>query len=128
MVDQRDGAADAGTTNKVSDAPINASLFNIKGHGSVGQPWGPFIIGCFDDSNPKSTMGDFSASIDWGDGSSTKNLAISKASGNCKTLGWRYAVSAPAHTFAKAKTYTYTYKVVSAGGSKDQSTGQIVIK
>jgi hypothetical protein len=128
VVDARDGTGDAATSIKVSDAPISTSPFDNKGHGTAGQPWGPFVIGCFQDANPYGAMSEFTASVAWGDGTTTKNLTISKATGTCKAGGWQYSVIGPAHTFSKAKTYTYVYKVLSTGGSKDQNSGQIVIK
>lgn len=124
VVDSNGGSGSSTSTTTVADAPIHADDLS-GGTGRAGRPWGPFRIGCLNDENPYGTKAEFTASIKWGDGGSNSNLTIKKAGSECP--GWDFSVHAPAHTYARAGTYTYRYVVVSVGGSSDSGTGTVKI-
>ena len=68
------------------------------------------VVGSFDDANPDGTVSDFTATIDWGDGSPISTGAIAGA------MGGPFSVEG-GHTYAAFGTYTITTVVTDAGGS-----------
>jgi hypothetical protein len=65
-------------------------------------------VASFTDSDPKGTVGDYTASINWGDGATTTGKVAKGATA--------FQVSG-SHTYAKSGTYTVTTTIKDAGGS-----------
>jgi hypothetical protein len=93
-----------GTTNATEGTPVAIS---------------PLVT--FTDANPKAPLGDFTATIYWGDGT-TGVGAISQSGG----LGTPFAV-AGTHTYLKPGTYTVNVAVQDAGGSATTATATVVV-
>jgi hypothetical protein len=94
----------------VSDAPITASPVTLPGFG-VNQSSGPLEVATFTDGNPTAPLSDFSALIDWGDGSSSAGT-ITQPGGT----GTTFDVSG-SHTYTASGTYTVTVDISDVGGS-----------
>jgi hypothetical protein len=69
------------------------------------------VVGSFSDANPAAPLSDFSATIDWGDGSPNSLGTITQPGG----VGTPFDVTG-GHTYAKPGVYTITTNVVDDGG------------
>jgi PKD domain/RTX calcium-binding nonapeptide repeat (4 copies) len=105
-----------GTTSSVSfsvtinDAPLTGSGTTLSTI-NEGSSTGLVEVATFTDANPFSTSGDFTASIDWGDGHSSAATSISFDS--TRNL---YSVKA-SHTYQDNGTYTIVVTISDAGGA-----------
>lgn len=91
---------------QVADASLNATAANVTatpGHRFSGQVAG------FSDADPGGMPADYTATIDWGDGTAA-------SAGSVGALGGGFSVSG-AHVYATAGTYALTVTVTDAGGS-----------
>ena len=66
----------------------------------------------FTDADPAGTVSDYSATIDWGDGTSTSTGTVSAGSGG------DFVVKAPTHTYAEEGTPTVTVTIADDGGAR----------
>jgi ELWxxDGT repeat protein len=97
-------ASTAQTTVTVHDAPIHAQRVHIRT--TVGQSFnGP--VARFHDDNPLSKLGEFSAQINWGDGSTSAGTIQANGQGNYVVLG--------SHTFAHAHSYPVDVTILDDG-------------
>jgi len=105
-VTDNDGASGSvSSLADVADAPLTAagsSISTTEGSGFSS------TVATFTDANPLSTASDFSAAINWGDGSSS--------SGTITAGGSDFIVSG-AHTYASVGTFTATVVITDVGGS-----------
>jgi hypothetical protein len=101
------------STAVVADAPLSAA-------GVDANSTNPFngTLATFSDANPNGTLSDFSASIDWGDNTST--------SGTVNPNGGSFAVSG-VHTYANLGPYTVAIHVCDVGGSCADATTHLLI-
>ena len=96
-------------TATISDAPLNA------GCGPLSATAGKSLTGTvasFTDGNPDAAAGDFTATVDFGDGSSAAGTVAASPNGFTVTSG---------HTWASSGTYTVTTKIDDAGGASAQT-------
>jgi len=102
--------ADGGTADSpvtVTDAAINGAALSF--NATTGASTGTIPVAMFTDTNPGAAAADFSASIDWGDSSTSAGTIIGP-------LGGPFAVSA-AHTYASQGTFPVVVSIVDDGGS-----------
>jgi hypothetical protein len=98
---------------KVTDAPLTASPVNFTAlagtqfNGSVAT---------FTDANPDAQASDFTATINWGDGTATTTGTVAAASGG----GF---VVTGTHTYASTGSYTTTVSIADVGGSRASAQG-----
>jgi PKD repeat protein len=106
--------ATANTTATIGDAALHASGVKpgLNGHKASGR------VATFTDDNPNAPVSDFSASINWGDGTTTK--------GNVATSGSKFSVSGT-HTYNKAGTFTIKISIKDDGGSTASATTTVTI-
>jgi hypothetical protein len=96
----------------VSDAPISATATNFTAYANIAFSG---KVGTFSDGNPGAPISDYSATINWGDGSSsTGNIAVDP-SGGCDVSG--------SHTYAAVGSYTFSIKVTDVDGATSSSNG-----
>ena len=81
------------------------------------------VVGTFTDANPKAPVTDFTAIIDWGDGSAQTAGSISQPG----PLGSPFDVSGT-HTYQYSGVYTITTYVTDVGGSKVTLTNTIDVE
>jgi hypothetical protein len=108
-VQDTDGEAASGSASaNVSDAALSlishASSFSFV----AGVPLANLILGKFGDANPFGTAGDFEATIDWGDGSSSA-ATISGNGNSFDVAGW--------HTYAISGNFGVSVSTADVGGS-----------
>ncbi len=99
----------------VADAPLTATAATVTGVEGVALT---NAIATFTDANPNATLGDFTATIAWGDGSTSSGV-VTENSGV-------FAVSGP-HTYAAAGSYAPVVTIVDAGGSTAQAHSSVVV-
>jgi predicted pyridoxine 5'-phosphate oxidase superfamily flavin-nucleotide-binding protein len=94
------------STATVADAPLTA----------IGKTFGAkegiaftVVVGNFKDANPHPNLTDFTASINWGDGSTTSGSIASNGAGGFKVTG--------THTYTEDGSYTIAVAVSDDGGS-----------
>lgn len=76
------------------------------------------VIAAFTDDNPGAGTGDFSALVDWGDGTATAASVVSTA-GGFEVVG--------SHTYADEGTFFASVSVADDGGSGDSAPTQAVV-
>lgn len=105
-------------TADVADAALTNPAATSGLAGSEGDS-GSYHLMSFADSNPGATPGDFTAVIDWGDGSSASAGTVTASAGG-------FAVSA-SHPYAEEGTYPATVRVNDVGGQSAVATAQIAV-
>lgn len=103
----------ATSTATIKDAPLRAS-------GHDANTLNPFsgTLATFTDGNPSPTLSDFSATIDWGDNTSS--------SGAIAANGAAFDVSGT-HTYANLGPYTVSVQVCDVGGSCASATAKLLV-
>ena len=92
-------------TATVSDAPLTPTGLNFSG--TVTSELAP-TTAHVDDANPDSVSSDFTATIDWGDGSSSAGTVSASGGGGYDIAG--------SHTYDEPGTYMVTTSVTDPGG------------
>ena len=100
----------------VGDAPLTAGTLTV-GNGVAGVTPAPLAF-AFTDANPAATASDFTATIDWGDSTSSAGTVAASSTGFS---------AQGSHTYAHAGTYTVTVTVTDVGGSTASATGSTTI-
>jgi hypothetical protein len=110
-----DGATGTATAT-IADVPVTASA----GTGLTATAGAPFtgVVARFTDGNPFGKVADFTASIDWGDGTSSAG-SITLGSG-------RFAVHGT-HTYATAGNKTVTVHIADAGGATATTVASLTV-
>ncbi len=117
------GTAVASSLAIVSAAPIAASALPVAA--TEGTPLVDVPVATFTDANPGATSGDFSATIDWGDGTPATTGAISEADSTFTVRGSH--TYADAHANAASGAFTITTRIASQGGSTATATGTATV-
>ncbi|HEX4110806.1 MAG TPA: hypothetical protein VHX88_21935 [Solirubrobacteraceae bacterium] len=102
------GASSASTTATVADTPINA-VAGAARSATVGQPL-TAVLATFTDSNAYATVSDFTATVNWGDGSAPHPATVSAVSGG----GFQVTGS---HTFSAVGNDVATITVADQAGT-----------
>jgi hypothetical protein len=109
VIDLADGTqVNVGSEAHVADANLHASRKTV--HTSAGKSF-TATVALFHDFNRLAPLGDFTATIDWGDGSPAPSQAtvVAVGNGNFKVLG--------SHTYALSGSFQITVLISDAGGS-----------
>ena len=114
----------ATATATIVDAPINANGTTVTGTAGtplvpVGQP-AP-VVATFNDSNSIAPLSDFTATIDWGDGTPSQPDITTGTVSQPGGLGSTFNVSG-SHTYTKAGTYSIVVSISDIGGSSTRAT------
>ena len=115
------GAAQA----MVIDAPINAQAAPIAAVEGKPLPV-TTILATFMDTDPLGTTTDYTATVNWGDGTPTQSAMIAEPAGP----GLPFDVSQAAilgHTYAEEGNYVTTIVISDAGGSKTIVNGAVTV-
>jgi hypothetical protein len=107
-----------GAEAEVADAALTNPAATPGQGGSEGHS-GSYDLMSFADSNPGATPGDFTAVIDWGDGSSASAGTVTASAGG-------FAVSGN-HRYAEEGTFPATVRVTDVGGQSAVATTQIAV-
>ena len=97
----------------VSDAPLSGSAVSITPYRAIAFSG---KVATFTDANPSAPLSDFSATINWGDGSGTSTGSITiDPSGGFDVSG--------GHTYSSTGTFSVSVKVTDVGGAMVAVTG-----
>lgn len=104
------------STANVQDATLAATVTPI-----TGPEFTPFsgVVATFTDANPNGTLSDFTATIEWGDGTTTTGTVATVPTGGFNVSG--------SHTYAEDGNFTVSVKVTDVGGSTVVATGTATI-
>ncbi|MDE2477086.1 MAG: hypothetical protein KGO48_18665, partial [Alphaproteobacteria bacterium] len=113
-----DGASTAGVTSTaaVADAALVAAGAAISA--TEGTPI-TATVATFTDSNPNATAGDFTATINWGDGSSSTGTVVANSNGGFGVGG--------THGYADEGNYKVGVTITDDGGSTAGVTGTAAV-
>jgi hypothetical protein len=100
---------------RVMDAPLTATAIPVSA-AAGSQFAGP--VASFTDANPGGTVSQYSATINWGDGTSTAGTV---------TAGAGDFVISGSHTYAAGGTYQTTVKITDVGGAIGAATGTAAV-
>jgi hypothetical protein len=106
------GGSDQSFTTE-SNAPLGATGKSVSGTAGVKLS---ATVATFTDGDPNGVASDYTASIDWGDGTASTAGTVSAATGG----GFEVNGS---HTYAAPSTYTTTVTINDVGGAKATATG-----
>ncbi len=101
---------------KVQDAPLTASPVNFSAVSGT-QFSGP--VATFTDANPNGTASDFSATIVWGDGTSSSGTVTAGKTGGFVVSG--------SHTYAATGGFKTTVSIMDVGGSAATAHGTATV-
>jgi PKD repeat protein len=99
-------SATAGSTASVADAPLSATGRTVAG--TEGTAFSG-VVASFTDADPGGAAGDYSATIAWGDGSTTAGTIAPDGQGGFTVSG--------SHTYAEAESFPIGVTIRDAGGS-----------
>lgn len=117
--DPSDSRVTARATATIVDAPLNGNATTLQG--TAGQPLAPVgqpapVVAQFNDSNPTGPLSDFTATIDWGDGTPAQPDVTPGTISQPGGIGTTFNVNG-AHTYTRAGTFTITVIVNDIGGA-----------
>jgi len=101
---------------RVTNAPIDLAAQNL--NETVGTPFA-VLVGSFFDDNPLSTVGDFSVTIDWGDGASSVGIIAKQPDGRYQVTG--------SHAYAASGTFQTTISLTELPNDRYTAVGQAVV-
>src|SRR5207244_5613012 len=116
VTDKGGSTKSATSTASVADATLSATgSFTVSA--TEGSDPGSQTVATFTDANPAALLADFSATIDWGDGSSPTAGALSQPG----STGTAFVVSG-SHTYAEEGSFTISVTITDVGGSTAPAT------
>ncbi|HET9060632.1 MAG TPA: PKD domain-containing protein [Acidimicrobiales bacterium] len=115
VVDDGGASAEVITNGLVSDAQLTATGVTLN---SVNPVDG--VLATFTDANPTAPLSDFTATIDWGDGTPD---TVGQVSG---PTGGTFSVSG-SHTYATLGPKTITVHIVDVGGSTATACSHVIV-
>jgi len=118
------GSVTATATATVADAPLYSQGSPINGVEGIGLNPSPSTVATFTDADPNGTASDYTALINWGDGSvaTTGTIVQTGTSPNGSTFNVNGA-----HTYAEEGTYQTQVTITDVGGSQTLAVGNAVI-
>ncbi len=96
----------------VADAPLTLTAVNTPTSAGIGVSTGTFTVATFTDANTGAPITDFTAIVNWGDGTTSTITSSNGLIGS----GGSYAVQT-SHTYAKATTTSIGVQILDVGGS-----------
>jgi len=116
IADDGGSTASATSTATVADAALTAAGVSISA--TEGASTGAATVATFTDASPKAVAGDFTATINWGDG--TSSLGTVSANGGAFTVNG-------AHSYADEGKYTVGVAIADDGGSTANATSTATV-
>jgi hypothetical protein len=109
-----------GTVFEITDSGFVALAINgTTITATEGSTTGTIPIATFTDANPNATASDFTATIDWGDGSTTAGTIVAQSGGG-------FAVDGE-HTYADEGKYAVGVSIKDVDGSSASATGTATV-
>jgi hypothetical protein len=101
---------------KVQDAPLTAAGLSFTTPANVPSTG---LVAAFTDADPNATVSDYSATINWGDGTVGPGTVSTNPSGGFEILG--------THTYTNGGSYPTTVSIVDAGGANAVASGTATV-
>ena len=98
----------------MADAALTAAAPTIPA--TEGAATGTVALASLTDDDPGGTTSDYTATVNWGDGTTTSATVGSTKSGSS------FPVSSAGHIYAEEGTYLVTVSIADAGGSSTTTT------
>jgi hypothetical protein len=118
-------APPASATVTVADAALTVKSFNPPSNAVVGVSTGTFTVATFADANTSPTIGDFTATVAWGDGTTD---TLTSGNGGIKASGGTFAIL-DSHTYNAPLTgATFSVTITDVGGSSTSTSATINVK
>jgi hypothetical protein len=111
-------------TATVADAPLTSLGSPINGVEGIGLSPSSSPVATFTDADPNGAPGDYTAMINWGDGTALTPGTIVQT--GTSPNGSTFTVSG-SHTYVEEATYQTQVTITDAGGSKTVAVGNAVI-
>ncbi len=112
VLDDGGSRTSGNTTATIADAPLTAAA-GISVNAVEGLPFTNVAVASFTDTNPGGSVGDFTATIDWGDGGPTSTGILVMVGGN--STGTIFDVLG-SHTYSEEGTDPISVVITDAGG------------
>ena len=119
ITDKGGSTTTATSTATVADAALTANGSPVSA--TEGSSTGTVTVATFTDANPSATAGDFTATINWGDGTSSSGTITEDP--NTKI----FSVNGAAHTYTEEGHYTITATIADVGGSTTTATSTATV-
>ena len=103
------------TNVTVADAQLSA--FGTRVAAAHGTPLTNAVMATFIDADPNGTVGDYTATIAWGDATSSAGTVVANGNGGFNVTG--------THTYSAAGSQTATITINDAGGSSATATSTV---
>jgi hypothetical protein len=106
-------------TITIADAPLTGYSKSLSA--THGVPLTNVVVASFTDADPGGAVSDYTATINWGDGSGVTSgkIVYNSSTGRFDVQG--------SHTYAMKRTYTITVTITDSGGSKLTVTDTITV-
>ncbi len=114
--DQTGASATANVTAKILDAALSATA---NGFTTIRGQALPHIVGQFTDANAFSSAADFSAAINWGNGTTSVGQVVALGGGNFQVIG--------TNAYSSSGTDTVSLAIKDAGGSTASAQGTVTV-
>ena len=117
LISDAGGASAPATGNAaVADATLTDQVTSISGTEGASFTG---VVATFTDADPNGSFGDYTATIDWGDGQSSSGTITAGPAGNFLVSG--------SHTYAEEGTNTVTVQIKDVGGAAITETSSAVV-
>lgn len=113
-IDSPSNTASDRSTATIADAPLSVSGKTMNSLPSFSGP-----VASFTDANPTASASDFTATVNWGDGTSSDGTVTANTGGGFDVSG--------SHAYAQSDLYTVRVEIVDHGGSTAEGTSQLLI-
>ena len=118
-IDDVGGSTTSATSSAdIADAALTASGTTVSA--TKGVAISGATVATFADANPNATASDFTATIDWGDGTSTRGTVVAQSGGGFAVDG--------AHTYANGGQFNTGVTIDDVGGSTASATSTATVK
>ena len=113
-VDNAGNSASPSSAATVADAALSSSGTTVNATNPVAA-----VVATFGDADPNGTASDYTATIDWGDGSAASAGTVAASGGGFSVSG--------SHSYATLGPYTVTTHVCDVGGKCTDATGHVLV-
>ncbi|HJT34020.1 MAG TPA: DUF4214 domain-containing protein [Pirellulales bacterium] len=110
------GGTSTATSVPIDDAPLTAMAVTLSATEASSLTG---AVASFTDADPNGTVSDYTATIDWGDGTSVTGSIAAGTSGGFDVSG--------THAYAEDGTYTVSVKITDAGGATATATSSVTV-
>lgn len=120
------GGTSAATSVPIDDAPLTATGTTLNHSEGDATPVST-VVATFTDADPNGTASDYTATIDWGDGSTTTGAVTASPPPSAGPAASGTFFVSGGHAYAEDGKYTITVKIADAGGATATATSSVTV-